>query len=993
MPSHDESRGALLSRLETLLPRAQALEVASAIGALPVPVSPTVCDLLDELRELSSKILQHAVEALPDLARREALEAIVPWLDLGVAVAGSSGAAAMKYFRESPLALGLIEEKAARAEVLTIALELAEQDANVALDFVRSSPELLTALSLGDLRAWADVGMELARLDYVLGIEFFRQSPAAARVVPLAFVRDWVGFGVKLVAKNSLGKTDYVGTLEFFRTSPGLLREVDPPLVRHELIRFGSLLADRSPQMAMEVLAEAPMILQALPSEGWRVRALRYGALLGERDAEAAVAYLRRCPEIVGLVGEDAAAEHRFDDWYRGGMDVLTYSAEAARAYFALETRKALASVEEAMSGVPLRRVARSLKLFAEGLAGTEVTIRALPESSDESEKTVRPVVSADGRTIMLPSVVRRYATADENLRFYTVMTAHEAGHLEFGTYRLAFDEIAALVHDVRARYGRPGDGPVTTLHELFALYPQRALIQDLWTVLEDARVEYRLQHDYPGLRRDLADLARDSVRTRSLSHGLTVREMIVDALLLLSTMDRGEVSIPDAIAGIVERVWGLCQSVLTPSASAEDTVRVADRVYLAMEDMLADVAPVLPPASDPPDLDQGAGPRASEETTGTYRPVTNWAYRGEMKPELIRAGNTDSDAGRQTSEPHTERHVPAGSMSDLRSDESGPPRPGSSVEELLEAENRQETGTAIPGQGTYLYDEWDGTIQDYRAGWCRVVERLAPSGEEDFIEQTLAAHAPAVRLLRRYFETIRPTGLRRLMGQPDGDDVDLDAAIRHAVERHAGADLSEGLYARRVKKEREVAVAFVVDLSGSTSRQIEHGRRVIDVEKEGLVLLCQALEAIGDQYGVYGYSGQGRRAVDFLVLKDFDEPLVRCITRFGGMAPLEQNRDGTAIRHAARKLLARPAKTRLLVLISDGKPLDDSYADEYSLEDTRMALREVRQQGIHPFCITVDREADDYLRRMYGEVQYLIIDQPGALPERLPRIYQRLTA
>ena len=202
-------------------------------------------------------------------------------------------------------------------------------------------------------------------------------------------------------------------------------------------------------------------------------------------------------------------------------------------------------------------------------------------------------------------------------------------------------------------------------------------------------------------------------------------------------------------------------------------------------------------------------------------------------------------------------------------------------------------------------------------------------------------------------------------------------------------------MYLRREKRERDVAVAFLVDLSGSTTRQIESdGRRVIDVEKEGLVLLCEALEAVGDQYAVYGYSGQGRRRIEFLILKDFEEGgRGRAVRRIGAVAPLDQNRDGAAIRHTVHKLRACNARVKLLVLISDGRPLDDGYTDEYSLEDTKMALREARMHGIEPFCITVDRNADDYLRRMYGDVRYLVIDRAGALPERLPRVYQRLTA
>ena len=246
---------------------------------------------------------------------------------------------------------------------------------------------------------------------------------------------------------------------------------------------------------------------------------------------------------------------------------------------------------------------------------------------------------------------------------------------------------------------------------------------------------------------------------------------------------------------------------------------------------------------------------------------------------------------------------------------------------------------------------------------------------------------------LRRFFESLRPPGLRRVPGQTDGDELDVDAAVRMCTERAAGADVSDRIYVRRERKERDVAAAFLIDVSGSTSRQLEFGRRVIDLEKEGLVLLCEALEAVGDRYALYGYSGQGRGQVDFLVIKDFDDRLDgEAAQRLSGLAPMQQNRDGAAIRHATAKLLAQETRTRLLILISDGRPLDDGYRDEYSLEDTKAALREARQRGVHPFCITIDREADGYVRRMYGDVQFAVIDHIEDLPKRLPRIYQRLT-
>ena len=247
--------------------------------------------------------------------------------------------------------------------------------------------------------------------------------------------------------------------------------------------------------------------------------------------------------------------------------------------------------------------------------------------------------------------------------------------------------------------------------------------------------------------------------------------------------------------------------------------------------------------------------------------------------------------------------------------------------------------------------------------------------------------------MLRRVFENLRPPAFRRIAGQADGDELDIDAVVRRAAELRAGSEGSDRVYVRREKRQRDVAVAFLVDVSGSTSRRLDSGRRVIDVEKESLVLLCEALEAVGDQYGLYAYSGQGRASVDFLTIKDFDDRLGAATAhRLGGLGPRQQNRDGAAIRHASAKVLAREAMHRLLILVSDGRPLDDGYKDEYAVEDTKQALREARQQGINPFCVTIDREADAYMRRMYGDVQFTVIDRVESLPSRLPRMYHRLS-
>ena len=969
--------------------------------------------LLDELYEVSEKVARAAIESFPDLQRRDRLSDAVAWLDLGIVLAESSGAIGMKFFKESPLVLGLIEQPTVRSLVLKTALELAEQDANVALEFLRVSPDVVTVIPPDQLGAWLEIGFELTPVDFVVALEYIRQIPAVARVLPLQEARAWATFGLKLISQNSFGKTDYFGTIEFLRTSPLILGDLEDPAVRARVVAVGSLLAERDPGSGIAWLSESPRLLRAVPNERWRLKILQYGALVAERDAETALAYLRRAPELVSVIGESAEAMARFEAWFTAGMEVLAYSVEGARAYFALESQKALSSVEAALSGVPLRKVARTVKLFVQGLCGTDLTIQALPDSLSQ-ETSARATVSQDGRIISLPALLRRYPTAEENTRLYLVMAAHEAGHVEFGTYRLTLEPLADLVMAVRQKYGLVKQAAPDTLAALFRLYPHPGLVQDLWMLVEDARVEFLLQREYPGLQRDLQQFAREAITTRSLTHGLTAKELVVDQLLQLSTAASQPVAIHEAIKDEITILWPMCQAVLSPTATAEEAVRVAHALYLRLEELLAPKGAMIQvDQADDPSEELGVGPSASEQTGEDYRPVTNWVYRGAMNPEFIRQHDQNGRAsddqkqsediermasaagGAQESSAQGQRNRERTHTATESDRLAGGRQLPSHVEELLALKVEQPVPVdhAGPGDRAVRYPEWDQGIDDYRLNWCRVVERAAEEGSGEIVGATLSAHGSEVSALRRFFESLRPPGLRRVPGQADGDELDVDAAVRMCAERAAGVDLSDRIYVRRERKERDVAAAFLVDVSGSTSRQLDSGRRVIDLEKEGLVLLCEALEAVGDQYALYGYSGQGRGQVDFLVIKDFDDQLGgKAAQRLGGLAPMQQNRDGAAIRHATAKLLAREARTRLLVLVSDGRPLDDGYKDEYSLEDTKAALREARQRGVHPFCITIDREADGYLRRMYGDVQFAVIDHIEALPMRLPRIYQRMT-
>ncbi len=987
----------------------------------------SVLELLNELGALSSKVQGEAVRALGDVNRRKCLSSVIPWLDLGITLTQASGALGLRYFKESPTILGFLQNDLQRTEILTHVLELADGASEVApqcaYEWFKVVPQLWEDISVSDIQQWAQLGMELAEWNYVLGNEFFRECPAIAKAIPLESAKSWIGFGIKLVVQNSFGKPDYMGILEFFRSSPNLFLTISEDEVKQRVIDLGSTLADRSPEQAVAFLADAPGILARLPSTEWQVRVLKFGLLVADRDPVITLAYFQRVTEVVGLQGsaDDTAV---FEAWFGQGMEALEYSLEAGQAFFRLETRQACLAVEQAMTGVSLRQVARSLKMFAGALCGEDVNLEALPEIGRGSDtpptrdRSERAQMSADRQTIYLPLVMQRSATREGNRRWYTIMVAHEVGHIEFGTYRLSNQVLQGLALSVQTRYEQgesDGHVPVNNLGALFQRYPQPNIIRDLWEIVEDARIDYLLCHEYPGLQEDLAALVKEAIHIRTFSHGMTAREIVLDALLLYFAGFTKEDFTRPGLQEVIDDVWAMAQTILRPTATVDDTVELADRLYQELEGRIGQLVKENEEPEPSPNAADVSEARdhheAAEHLEDEYQPLNNFGYRGIMNPDHVQGEVKGESSAEQLTLPNQSGGLAGntGGDSAVRQDRA------SSLHQEKTQDSKQPVFGETPMQqwfqphlhsgkrrggisletGEYVYEEWDGFVRDYRPQWCRVIEQPGLDGSPDFVDKTFQTYGPIVRLIRRYFEAIRPEAFRRMGRQSDGEDIDLDALVGWMVDRRLGNDPSDQVYSTRRKRDRHVAVAFLVDMSGSTGRQIgARSRPVVELEKEGLLLLSEALSAIGDQYAIYGFSGKTRQSVDIQLIKDFDQRAGgRVGLKISGIKPRQQNRDGAAIRHATNRLMQQPAKVRILILISDGKPLDDEYADEYALEDTKMALREARLKGVHPFCITIDQTATDYVKRMYGEIGYLIVDEVDSLPTQLPKIYQRLTA
>lgn len=293
-----------------------------------------------------------------------------------------------------------------------------------------------------------------------------------------------------------------------------------------------------------------------------------------------------------------------------------------------------------------------------------------------------------------------------------------------------------------------------------------------------------------------------------------------------------------------------------------------------------------------------------------------------------------------------------------------------------------------------FRYPEWDHASASYieRGTTVRLLPTIA--GELAWVDATLARHRSHFDGIRRQFEALRPERIR-LRRQTEGDDIDVDACVESRADLRASGILRDGLYETRRPGQRSIAISLLIDASGSTDAWISGRRRVIDVEREALLLVCVALQGLGEPFSVMAFSGEGPHGVTLRMLKAFDEPYGNEVAlRIAGLEPEHYTRAGAAIRHATTLLMRQPAEHRLLMILSDGKPNDaDRYDGLYGVEDMRQSVTEARLQGIFPFCLTVDRQAPGYLPKVFGPNNYTLLSAAERLPLVLLDWTRRLLA
>lgn len=299
------------------------------------------------------------------------------------------------------------------------------------------------------------------------------------------------------------------------------------------------------------------------------------------------------------------------------------------------------------------------------------------------------------------------------------------------------------------------------------------------------------------------------------------------------------------------------------------------------------------------------------------------------------------------------------------------------------------------PVSEPYHYPEWDYQIQLERPAWATVLEKRARTGELQLIEEIAVRHRRTIGRLKFVLDAMQPQGVTRVRKLEEGDELDINAAIRSMIDMRMVQQPDPRIMMRSVRKVRDISVLVLLDLSESTNEKVAgQDYSVLDLQRQATVLLADAIHKIGDPFAIHGFCSDGRHNVEYFRFKDFDQPYNDLSkSRLAAMSGQLSTRMGAAIRHAGHYLKSRKSAKKLLLVITDGEPADVDVRDpQYLRYDTKKAVEEAARAGVSTFCMSLDPRADQYVSRIFGARNYMVVDHVERLPEKLPVLYAGLT-
>jgi hypothetical protein len=618
---------------------------------------------------------------------------------------------------------------------------------------------------------------------------------------------------------------------------------------------------------------------------------------------------------------------------------------------------------------------------------------------------------------------------------WYRVALTHRAMHQAGGTFDLDLDRAEPLFARRRPQATRRG---IPHLEQFLRCFSRTALAVEVFAALEDLRVDTLAVRRLPGLAPAYAAAMRDALRDSNRPDPATLppRGATAEALVRL-TLGAAEVTLPAAAGPALAVVKAVADRLRDPRATVETTAEATIRVYCVLARLpnvgvAGDLVTVrfcdLPEAGVESPTITVIGQELRLEgdeffdvrfTPVRFRDVPGPRYLGQaasgmpLQEAILRitavgdlAESPDADEDGFTAKSLQAERGDVDVTAAERAEPPPEPLPHDHGPDLDSHHHAAEGALRADGKGEFLYPEWDEVAGRYLPDWCLVRVRESREVRSALgYRRALARHGYLLPGLVRQLKRMRDEGRVLATRQPYGHDLDLDACIEAMIDVRTGVDPRQEVFSAFSDRVRDVAVAVAIDLSSSTAQRLpdtpkraDGPARILDLQRDAVALLSEALDRVGDSYGIYGFSGTGRADCRVSVVKDLDERRsLRMLHRLQGLRPDHTTRMAPAIRHLTRRLEGHAATNRIMLIVSDGRPFDLDYGQQYgddavvsyALADTGRALAEARRRGVWPYLVTVDPEGGDYLADICGPVEYHVISDPRDLPAAVGELYR----
>ncbi|HEB58527.1 MAG TPA: VWA domain-containing protein [Gammaproteobacteria bacterium] len=623
--------------------------------------------------------------------------------------------------------------------------------------------------------------------------------------------------------------------------------------------------------------------------------------------------------------------------WANFGAQAYRRDFNNLTSYFNLESADSRAMLEKERRGVLFVRVQRKLNFYLRALWGRDFFLR--PTGADYTD--FRPYV--EDRILHMPDALDDIGDIT-GLELYRATAAHMAAHMVYAHTSVSAEQLS----------------------------PAQMFFVGL---LEDARVEYKAINSFPGLSRLWKSLMLVEYDGPVEHETVPVLEKL--ALQLLDSSVKGD---DEQLNRFAEKfhaqieanqddnhfswLMGIELYNLFAGRKAVPSLRILERYRIPYRDDNRIIWHFE-------DIDWDSG---FEYIAATQRQVHR-----QVSP-LMMAHEVDCElAGDDAQEIWTCSDLMRFYEDDLTDN----------------ARTFNEAWGKEPVSEPYHYQEWDYQIQLHRPDWVTLYERRMPKGDPEDIDNILTEYKPIAHRIRQIIDLLAPAGVQRQRGLEDGDEIDINAAVDAMVALRMGEQPSPRITMRNVLKTRDLAVVVLLDLSESTNEQVgDTDKTILQLTREAATLVATAINGIGDPFALHGFASDGRHDVQYYRFKDFnqhfdDEARARLAGMKGGLS----TRMGAALRHAGYHLLKQQERRKLILLVTDGEPADIDEADPQHLRhDTRKAVEELYSTGVLTYCLTLDPHADNYVKRIFGENNYTVIEHVDRLPEQLPLLFASLT-